>query len=120
MFFHSGNVCIHIYFRIFRRRPRTKGKRRKNDDSDEESSLTESSDEDGDGVEGPASPPRVEPDASDEENEAPEPTTERPGRGARTRAKVKCLVVLTVIFDTPPIRNTTGFDQETSREISEG
>ncbi|KAJ3482805.1 hypothetical protein NLI96_g6741 [Meripilus lineatus] len=101
------------------KRPRTKGKRRKNDDSDEESSLTESSDEDGEGAEGPASPPRVEPDASDEENEAPEPTTERPGRGARTRAKVMCLVVLTVIFDTPPIRNTTGFDQEASRQISE-
>ena len=72
-----------------RRRPRTKGKRRKNVDSEEESLPSESSDEDErSDVNGPTSPVRVEPDASDEENEAPEPTTERPGRGARTRAKV--------------------------------
>ncbi len=76
------------------RRPRNKGKRRKNVESDEESLPSESSDEEEQSeVDGPASPVRVEPDVSDEENEVPEPATERPGRGARTRAKVRIFLI---------------------------
>lgn len=96
------------------KKPRTRAKKRKDESEEEEESESEEIDEDDDEdvqEDVPSSAPPSEPDADEDEDRK-----ERLGRGARTRAKVRHSLCLSLSALTV----TTGEDKETDQEAHQG